>query len=354
MKNQILSGLIIFLFISCETEVKNIEKKINIKVDERIELLSIVQHFTTWAAYGHNRYDLYYQSEVEEYFKPYSDHQAVKLCQELYDFGFSFDAPPTFVLYHSELPGFEQSTPYTEYLISRAGSELKLKEFANSLQNFAIKSNFEKFYNSQTDFYKRVVDSIKQTIPDENYIRTLENYYGDKKESYTIIADPLFQRGGYGPQIQSDDGELVYSILGAKNSINGFPVFGDKNIFEHIMLHEFSHSFVNPVTERYLKAVNNSENLFEPIENKMRKMAYPEWSICVNEHLVRVNVARMLAKLKHNKSDILKQEFNRGFIYIYDLDSLMEGYESSRNIFKKYEDFYPEIINYFDDRNAKK
>ncbi|MCG6186389.1 hypothetical protein [Maribellus maritimus] len=61
----------------------------------------------------------------------------------------------------------------------------------------------------------------------------------------------------------------------------------------------------------------------------------------------------MLEKFKSNKNDVFKPEFNRGFIYIYDLDSLMEGYESSRNIFKKYEDFYPEIINYFDDRNAK-
>ncbi len=85
MKNQILFGLIIILFNSCKTEVesneevKSIEKEVNIKIDERIELLSIVQHFTTWAEYAHNRYDLTYKSEVEEYFKPYSNHKAVKL-----------------------------------------------------------------------------------------------------------------------------------------------------------------------------------------------------------------------------------------------------------------------------------
>lgn len=352
MKKLILPGLILILFISCKNEVKNIEKKVEIKVDERIELLAVVQHFTTWANYGHTRYNLTYKSEVEEYFKPYSDHEAIKVCQELYESDFSFDAPPAFVLYCSELPDFEQIIPYTEYLIDRAGSELKLKEFANSLRDFATKSNFINFYNSKADFYKQVVDSIKQNIPD-NYIDMLENYYGDEKEGYTIIASPLFHSGGFGPHIQSDSGELIYSIQGPKNSINGFPVFGDKEFFKGIMLHEFSHSFVNSITEKNLEAINNSENLFNPIENKMKRMAYPEWSICVNEHLVRVNVARMSAKLNHNKSDILKQEFNRGFIYIYDLDSLMGKYENSRDINERYEDFYPEIVKYFDNKNAK-
>ncbi|MCG6189798.1 DUF4932 domain-containing protein [Maribellus maritimus] len=350
MKKQIRIGLIIFLFISCKSEVVNSGKKINVEVDERIELLAVVQHFTTWANFGHTRYDLTYKSEIEEYFKPYSNHEAIKLCQELYDFGFNADAPPAFVLYYSALPDFQQILPYTEYLINRAGSELKLKVFANSLRDFAIKSNFIDFYNSKTDFYNQVVDSIKENISD-NYINILESYYGDEKVSYTIIASPLFHSGGFGPQIQSNNGELIYSIQGPKKSINGFPVFGDKEYFEGIMLHEFSHSFVNPNTEKNLEAINNSENLFMPIENKMKRIGYTYWATCVNEHLVRTNVARMSAKLNHNKNDILKQEFDSGFIYIYDLDSLMEEYANSRDVYTTYEDFYPEIIKYFDYTN---
>ncbi len=271
----------------------------------------------------------------------------------MYDSGFGFDAPPTLVLYHSELPDFEQVIPYPEYLINRAGTESKLKEFANSLRDFAVKSNFENFYSSQADFYNQIVDSIKQNMRDYKYINILENYYGDEKECYTIIANPLFQRGGYGPKIQSDSSELIYSILGAQNSINGFPIFGDEEYFEHIMLHEFSHSFVNSFTDKNLKTVNKSASLFNPIESKMKRMAYGNWITCVNEHLVRVNVARISENLNHNKSDILKQEFKRGFIYIYDLDSLMGKYEKCRDVYKRYEDFYPEIIKYFEKVNTK-
>ena len=114
-------------------------------------------------------------------------------------------------------------------------------------------------------------------------------------------------------------------------------------------MHEFSHSFVNPLTEKNIDEVNKSSELFEPIKEKMKEQAYSSWYVCVNEHLVRINVIRMRIKSEGEsiKDDLMEYEESRSFIYISQLDTLMQRYESNRSRYPTYEDFYPEIINLF-------
>ena len=80
-------------------------------------------------------------------------------------------------------------------------------------------------------------------------------------------------------------------------------------------------------------------------------MAYTDWITCVNEHLVRVNVARFAVILndENAKYEILQHEYDQGFRYIYELDELMKTYESSRDKYPGYTDFYPEILKCFKD-----
>lgn len=82
-------------------------------------------------------------------------------------------------------------------------------------------------------------------------------------------------------------------------------------------------------------------------------MAYGNWERCVNEHLVRTNVARIFNQIQGNevKDSILKNEYDKGFIFIYGLDSLMQLYETSRSEYLSYIDFYPEILKYFETTN---
>jgi len=63
---------------------------------------------------------------------------------------------------------------------------------------------------------------------------------------------------------------------------------------------------------------------------------------------VRVNVARFALKEGQANHDIIIQsEINNGFIYITNLDTLMNRYENNRAIYSTYESFYPEIIKLF-------
>ena len=78
-------------------------------------------------------------------------------------------------------------------------------------------------------------------------------------------------------------------------------------------------------------------------------MAYNNWIACVNEHLVRVNVARFALQLKDEeaKDEILKSEYDKGFRYIYELDEVMNVYEQNRETYNSYQDYYFEILDCF-------
>lgn len=322
---------------------------LNIEVDPRIELLAVVQHFTTWADKNHTKFNIGYKYDINNYFSNYRNHIAIQKCQALINSGFTYDAPVAFILYHGNPPELNQLVPYSNYLIIRAGGESNLKDFAEKLRSFAIETNFMKFFESKRKFYNHLQNEIIRNLDNVNYTNLLENYFGEKKHSYNIIPAPLFHAGGYGAKVLNDGKEDIYNITGPKNYLNGNLTFGNKEDILYILLHEFSHSFINYITEKYSTEINNSKSLYEPIKEKMQLQGYNNWQSCVNEHLVRTVVARIVLQLmgESSKNSIINKEINNGFIYILKLDSLLSEYENNRNKYPTFESFYPKIIELF-------
>ncbi len=355
--------LVVFLLPSCTVDEDShnipvdIEEEqalenppdLNIIVDPRIELLAVVQHFTTWAEKNHTKFNTGYIHDIDDYFSKYQNHSAIQKSQSLTNSGFTFDAPVAFVLYHNNPPDFEQIVPYSNYLIIRAGGESNLKDFAEKLRAFAKETNFMKFFYDKKKFYNHLQNEIIRNVSDVNYIKILEDYYGEKKHSYNVIPAPLFHSGGYGPKVRNEDKEDVFNIIGPKSYSNGNLTFGNKEDILYIILHEFSHSFINDITEKYSVEINNSKKLYEPIKDKMQTQGYNNWQTCVNEHLVRTVVARLTLQLSGEsyKNLIINKEINNGFIYIHKLDSLFENYENNRDVYPNLKSFYPRIIDLF-------
>jgi len=357
MKNILLLFTLIVLLPGCKKDDPIIidipddyfKNGVYVTIDPRMELLAVVQHFTTWANDHHTNLNFDYVNEVENYFSSFSQHPAINKCQELIDNGFTYDAPVNYILFHDYPPELRRMAPYSDYLTGRARGVTNLADFADKLRDFATKTGFMSFYDSCKTFYNETLTLAFNTLGNMNYIELMEDYYGDTKYKYIIIPTPLFDGGGYGPRVDLPEGQYVYNVLGPTRLNNGIPAFGKESDFKHILLHEFSHSFVNPLTEKNIDEVNKSSGLFEPIKEKMKEQAYSSWYVCVNEHLVRINVIRMRIKSEGEsiKDDLMEYEKSRSFIYISQLDTLMQSYESNRSEYPTYEDFYPEIINLF-------
>lgn len=336
---------------SLKPVVKNVNR-INVIIDPRMELLAVVQALGTYD----QQFDLItnmsfnYKDDMTKSFSSFSKHEAVKQFDTMSRSGFSFDAPPTAMLYLSNPLNLEVKKDFDEELKSRATKE-SLNKLTKELKNFAVDTKFQEFFNNHRDFYNSVVEKNAEVIGNSNYISYLEQYYGMKQNSYNIILAPMFHSGGFGPKIEAENGLYdVYSIQGPNSLKENIPMFGDKEGFKYLALHEFSHSFVNSLSEENLEEVNKYKKLYEPIKEKMVNQAYTKWDISVNEHIVRAVVARITYINSGSEAyeKVIANEKNRGFLYIDELTKKLEDFEKSRDKYKSFKEFYPELIKVFD------
>jgi hypothetical protein len=327
------------------------QNTLRIFIDPRIELLAAVQLLSGYGErYGLiTRYDFPYKDDVIKYFSPYKNRSAVKLFEEMSADGFSYDAPPTVMLYLSEPPALDLQQPFTDYLKQRAGGEKKLDQLISSLRDFANETEFMAFFKANKKIYQQVVSSVQGKIGSIDYVQTLQDYYGMKQNSFNIILAPLFV-GGFGPRIERPDGTYdIYNICGPLEAKKGLPIFGSTESLRHIAWHEFSHSFVNPTTEKFSKEVANYQSLYEPISERMKQQAYPDWQTCVNEHIVRAVTTRLAYReISKDAGDrALQNEKGRGFAYAEPLCKKLEQYENQRDKYPTFVDFYSELIKTF-------
>lgn len=337
------------LFAACS--VRPSSSKLNVTIDPRIEILAAVQWLSD---YGEKfslltSLDFDYKKDMLRTFRPYAEHDAVKLFQEMSHSGFTFDAPPTAMLHLSHPPELAIDQPFTEYLIGRAGGREKLLLFIEQLRDFAEKANFMAFFQSHRQFYKDTINSVKNSFAGVDFVGMLESYYGQKQHSYNIILAPTF-KGNYGPRLERKDGTFdIFNIVSPRQIKDGILYFGSKDNFEHLAWHEFSHSFVNPLGELHRKELGKYASLFEPIRNKMTARAYGNWLTVVNEHVVRAVSTRLnyMHKGKEEGDRALQAEKTYGFAYVEALCRELDNYEKNRDEFSTFTSFYPQLVKTF-------
>jgi hypothetical protein len=346
--------LLLIAYLSCAGTPQEEPRQLEIEVDPRIELLAAVQLLSGYNdRYGLlTRYEFEYKSDMQEYFEPYRDHPVVELFDSMSARGFSFDAPPAAMLHVSHPPELAPQVEFTEEIVVRAGGAEQLAAFLDGLRNFATTSDFMTFFASQVPAIAEMVDRTEALAEGEDYIATLESYYGMRQNSYHIVLAPLFHHGGYGPKVERADGSHdLYNVTGPKGVVDGYPQFGSAENLRHVALHEFGHSFVNPTTESFRQEVARYESLYEPIREKMSAMAYPRWEVSVNEHIIRAVTTRMVYNREGQEEGdrVMEIERTRGFVYVPALAAKLELYEADRDRYPDFASFYPELIAAFEE-----
>ena len=103
MKNVTALLILTILFCGCKKDDNIVnppptaESQLTIKVDPRMELLSVIQHFTSWSANGHIKSDVQYKKDIDIYFKGFVNSAAVTKSEQLLANGFGYNAPPEFM-----------------------------------------------------------------------------------------------------------------------------------------------------------------------------------------------------------------------------------------------------------------
>ena len=356
-KSKKSKSLLILILFGCLNQVlvnsqtiQPIERsigKLHISIDPRMELLTTVQLLSKYPMIIRA---LPYSKELLDYFESMSSHAAVLMTDTLEQKnGFSYDAPPSFMLHLSQLHALETKFALTQELILRSGGGDNLEQYRKLLKHFAEISNFETFWNSKIPFYNQILDLTVADIGEMDLVKDLENYFNESHQGYSITISPSFI-GGYGHNITDADGNVtIYGCVTTTNLKDNVPYLGGTSLRD-LIWHEFGHSFAN-VTDKNFERAASLNKLFEPIKEVMARQAYRTWRTCLNEHVVRaVNVRLFDLHLGSQQSkELLNRELGQHYIYIEPLIEKLKEFETQRDKYNvTFSEFYPELLNMLD------
>ncbi len=330
--------------------------KVNVLVDERMELLTIVQYLSGYPVL--TQADLKYKKEIDDYFRDFRQHPAVLLNRNIYERFFGFDAPPTY-LYHFSFPGFKQIADFSE-------TDLRTFEFdkhADTLslllehfKDFYKRADFHRFYTAHKGFYDSLTAPVEAKINEGNVIDVMEGHYGKTNKEYNVILVPLLHDGGYGPMVRKGNNNNLYAIIGPMYDSKETPVFDVKNILSEYVIHEFSHSFCNPLIAANLRELAKDSCLLKPIIESQREQGYGSWEGCLYEHFVRANEILLTEKIlgRQKGGDLMDDMYRNGqWIYLRGLVDVMRRYDKDRAKYKAIDAIMPEVVTYFHEEGAK-
>lgn len=124
------------------------------------------------------------------------------------------------------------------------------------------------------------------------------------------------------------------------------------SISPNILFHEFSHPFINPLTEQYAEEVAKYQEAYEclkPYKLPGFGSGYGDWQECVNEHLVRAMVIHLMRRCKLYKEaeEQLGYDLELGYKYIPRLLESYEYYDGNREKYPDFESYYTKVLEVF-------
>jgi len=333
---------------------RNKDARFSISIMPQMELLTAVQTQTSWSERVEPRDsngNAYYRA-VKEFMSQYKDHRAVKVCQQLLDRGFSYDAPPTFILHLGPLPDLDLAFEYSDYIVRRAGGKEKLEEFRLDLKALAHDSDFLGFLSEWQQQFDKWIEEVERTTDLAKVVRWWEDFTGmSAGDEYHIVLCPGTFYNNYGPRLWREDigGVAAYNIAAAstKESEDGGAVFGSAFGLESLSIHEIGHSFVNPALEPFDKQLASIYPIYKVVESKMRAQAYTNIATYLNEQVIRAAQAIAEEELHgpERREVSIQSDESRGFHMTSFIVEQLEEYATNRDTYPKFTDFIPVLLD---------
>lgn len=327
-----------------------------VRVDPRIELTTIVFRLIEANEYNQCRVPKY-AADIDRYFDASKGQRALTLARRIREeFGIGFDAVPFFALSLTNPP---QLGPRVLLGDSIRGIGDKrwvgphAREFAAALREFAITTKFNAFFAQHRLLYDTTEARMRRFIKQEIDLGRIATFFGEAPRA-RFYAIPGICNGGanYGPRVQPLKGpEERFAVIGMSNVDSlGFPMMDSEDV--SLLVHEFNHSYVNPIVERHLGAFQQSAKALmtdSVVRELMAAQAYSEGETVIKESIVRSAVVIYLRATKGEEAaqQALRDEYGRGFVWIRGLDSALTQYQRERATYRTLTAFVPELAKFF-------
>jgi uncharacterized protein DUF4932 len=321
------------------------------KVDERVELLSIVFRLAGSPEYSMSPLDGYTR-DIDSYFGPFKKHPAVILAKKLSQHGVGYDAVMTMAVHLSPPPSLQPLVPFSNQVPGKRWGEFNAKEFARLLRDFYTDTHFEKFTTSHRAMYdmaeKRFADTLRSVD-----LGWFARFYGESSiNQFHVLLGMNNGGGNYGVKVRFPDArQEAFAIIGCWTKDEaGNPDYPSSADYLPTVIHEFNHSFVNPLVERNWAKFKSAEKVFAPVEVSMRSQAYGNAQDMIDESLVRAAVI-IYSKTRSDSHSLelsIRKEEANGFVWMKELCLLLEQYQAERKRYPRFQSFVPMVASFYD------
>jgi hypothetical protein len=270
-------------------------------VDERFELLSLVFRLAGRSEYGDEDTD--YQKEIKNNFSPFKSHPAIEYASKL---PVHYDAIASYSCHIVKDGDKFVLLSDIDSLDKRWTTEAAMK-FIELLNDFYTQSQFANFIENHKSFYeaetKRFIEETYGAV-DLEWFRP----YVDPT-NLRCIYSPSSIRQNYGVTV---NGKIVYSVVSGSGGA---------------IVHEFCHSFANPIGHKWYDENADFKRWCHDSYSKEKMPSYSPGKILAGEYVTRAY--NILYDVEHGKPLflLLLAEKDMGWIYIEDVYAMITTHE---------------------------
>lgn len=346
------------LFVLLVSVPINMMAGLRVEVSETVELTSILAKLAGYDEYNQD-YGTSYKQDIEEWFEPYRDHAAVDYFQSLRtNYFIMYDAVASLGV-HLYVEDYKIKMQTNTSLIESRCVAIDYNELVQQLTRFYQDSHFHDFFENHQSLYDETLNSYRQCVFPYVVEDWYPKFYGtEKKENFVVML--AFNNGinGYGVQRQLNDGTReAFSVIG----IYGWMEIS-RQAADHAttIIHEFNHSFVNPLLEESQTNQDllreSGEWLYHLLEWTMQNQSYGNWQTMISESIVRAG--EVIYRYDNNYTaeqieELAKYQIARGFMWTPELVEQLLIYSQNRDKYPSLADFYPELIKCINDYAAR-
>jgi hypothetical protein len=332
--------------------------EVPVRVDERVELLSIVFRLADAFEYHLTPGSVPYARDVDAHFGPYKHHPAIRMASKLREERrIGFDKVAWFAVHITGNPQLKPKLPFDQMVdMERPWSAQSAADFLNALQRFADDSKAFTFMRAHQELYAKSADRLARKIAQRPYRAWLDGFFGGKPGAeFSAIVGMLNGSTNYGTKVRYPDGrEEILPIVGAAQfDASGLPTFDASTT--GTVAHEFCHSYCNPVVDRFAdRLLPSAEKIFPRRKELLSEQIYTDARSMLYESLVRACTYQFLrAHGTSAEADAeLQDQLRRGFYWNPELSSLLSEYEGSRDTYPTLVAFMPRIVKFFERQAA--
>lgn len=332
----------IFLFTVLFFLKVNAQSNLKIKIDDRMEALSIFYTLATVDTLDTKPTPSIYYNDVKKYFEPYKNHPSLDWYRNL-DTWDKYDMCSMGLFLTDSYPFSVQSTPEITYIKSSP-----ITTFLQYFNKFYKECKVATFLKKHHKEYCKICNSAKQVVTNYSIFKEIHNFYGKSTTGDFVIYIDLLNNHGNNAIPNKTSINRCFRLAYLNDVSKNLTDNSDVNFipYENIIIHEISHLFLNDFLKNYESMLHSHKSTFLTT-TKGEKIEEKEWLNELDELIVRVCTAKIIEQ-KYGKEMANKEIENQSkrFLHARPVFDYFEKYTNSRNQYKSINDFYNDLANY--------